>query len=157
MLIRTSVQILGAALLGSGILGLTLDAVGLLGAANRLSASASTAAGWASLCTALIALFGLISPNAVVQLFFVLPVRASVFTWGSGVVALLYFLSSPQLGTAEHLGTWGGVVGWWFLLGPGSRNRKLKAKARKIERDLQRFNVLDGGRSDESNRDDWVN
>jgi len=151
------IQILGAALFGSAVLGLALDGVGLLRAVSPLNPSGGTAAGWSTLCTALIAIFGLINPNAVVNLFFVLPVRASLFTWGSGVVALLYFLYSPQLGTAEHLGTWLSVIGWWFLIGPGSRTRKLKAKSRKIERDLQRFNVLDGGRSEDKNRDDWVN
>lgn len=140
--------ILVSVVAGSIAFGGIADAVGLLKPGNAF--------GWTSISTCCVALFGLIRPKAVVNLFFVLPVRASIFAWGTGLITGLFFLSQPSLGTAQHFGSWLGLMGWWYGLGPGSRNRKLKTKARKIEKDLSRFTVLDGGQSD-SNRDDWVN
>jgi len=69
---------------------------------------------------------------------------------------LLFFLYSPNLGTAQHLGSWLGLMVWWFGTGPGSRGRKLKAKGRKVEKDLKRFKVLEGGQN-QDNKGDWVN
>lgn len=140
--------ILGSVVLGSWVFGFVTDVSGLLGS--------TPAWGWTTISTACVALFGLLRPKAVVNLFFILPVQASVFAWGTGVIALLFFLSAPSLETSQHLGSWLGLIAWWFGIGPGSRIRKLKAKAKKIEKDLHRFTVLDGGQSDQ-NRDDWVN
>jgi hypothetical protein len=134
---------------GSVALGLLADITGFL-------ASTGPAFGWSTLGTACVALFGLTRPKAVVNLFFVLPIKAGIFAWGTGLIALLYTLVSRDLNTIQHLGTWCGLMAWWFGFGPGSRRRKLKAKARKIEKDLKRFTVLDGGQED-SNRGDWVN
>ena len=96
------------------------------------------------------------TPQSRGQSLFVLPVQASIFAWGTGLITGLLFLAAPSLGSAQHFGSWLGLMGWWYGMGPGSKARKLKGKARKIEKDLSRFTVLDGGQSD-SNRDDWVN
>lgn len=140
--------ILASVVLGSIAFGMTMNLVGLL--------KPGAAWGWTSISTCCVALFGLIRPKAVVNLFFVLPVQASIFAWGTGLITGLLFLAAPSLGSAQHFGSWLGLMGWWYGMGPGSKARKLKGKARKIEKDLSRFTVLDGGQSD-SNRDDWVN
>ena len=148
--------ILGSVFLGSLFFGLITDGLGILRATNPLRPGASGAWGWTTLSTACVALFGLLKPKATVNLFFVLPVQAGIFAWGTGIIWLLYFLYTPSLGTGQHLGAWLGLMAWWYGFGPGSKTRRLKAKGRKLEKDLRRFKVLEGGQSD-NNKDDWVN
>ena len=148
--------VIGSAVLGSLLFGIVTDGLGLLRPVNPLSPHISGAWGWTTLSTACVALFGLLRPKATVNLFFVLPVQAGVFAWGTGVIALLFFLYAPTLGTGQHLGTWLGLMAWWYGLGPGSTRRKLKSKGRKLEKDLRRFKVLEGGQKD-GKKDDWVN
>ena len=136
-----------AALLGSIALGLALNGIAPL--------SVVPAMGWDFLVTSLAVLFGLTLPRTQIRLFFVLPVPAVVFVWGTGLLSLLFLLATPSLGTADHLGAFLGVLGWWFLRGPGSRRRKLRKKGRAIERELSRFTVLDGGKG-QGNQDDVV-
>ena len=51
------------------------------------------------------------------------------------------------------MGVWLGVMGWYYYLGPGARRRQLTRQATRIERELSRFRVIDGGKTDP---DDWV-
>jgi hypothetical protein len=111
------------------------------------------AMGWSVLIMPLVVLFGLGMPNGVVQLFFVLPVRAIWFVWGALAIAILSLLAQPTLATADALGFWLGVMGWFNYLGPGRRRRELTRNAASIERELRRFQVLEGGKQDP---DDWV-
>lgn len=139
---RAMLEALVAGAIGGSVLGFLVDALGL---------ATDATFGWSPLVTALVALFGLARPRDVIRLFFVLPVPASIFAWGTGFLALLYLLAAPGLSSADHLGTWAGAIGWWFLRGPGARNRQLRRKSRVIEKELHRFTVIDGGRD---NRDD---
>ena len=148
--------VIGSAVVGSLIFGIVTDGLGVLRPVNPLSPQASGAWGWTTLSTACVAVFGLIKPKAVVRLFAIIPIEAGVFAWGTGLIALLFFLYAPTLGTGQHLGTWLGLMAWWFGFGPGSTRRKLKAKGRKLERDLKRFTILEGGQQN-GNKDDWVN
>ena len=109
------------------------------------------ATGYDALVMMLLPLFGLAMPNQVVRLFFVLPVQASWVTWGYGVIAFLV-AATLDLSGLEQLGCWAGLLAWWFGAGPGAHRRRLKAKARSIEKELQRFQVIEGGKAD----DDWV-
>jgi hypothetical protein len=92
-------------------------------------------------------------PNGIIQLFFVLPVRAIWFVWGSIAIAGLSFLAAPTLATADAVGAWLGVMGWYHYLGPGRRRRELTRQAAGIERELLRFQVLEGGKDDP---DEWI-
>lgn len=133
------VEALLAGAVGGTVFALLCDLLGLAG---------GVALGWASLLAVLIVLFGLKNPDATILLFFVLPVPAKILAWGSGVLALLLFLATLDLTTADYLGTWAGAVGWWFYRGPGGRKRRLVRKARRIERELERFEVFEGGLHD---------
>lgn len=118
--------------------------------------------GWGFLIPALIVVFGLAQPNAQVNLMFVLPIPASVFVWGTLFLALFFLLAQPSSAAVEPVGAWLGAVGWWQFRGPGSRRRKLLAHADKVERELRRFTVHEGGRggkqgSQGGKGDDWVN
>lgn len=134
---------LGRAVAAGAVVGtllpLAVDALGLLSGAGNI------ALGWTFLVLALPALFGLARPDADVLLLF-FPVKARVFLWGALVVALLILLVEQSLESFGSLGVWLGVYGWWNLLGPGARRRDLKRQARGIERELRRFEVLEGGR-----------
>lgn len=98
---------------------------------------------------ALLVLFGLAMPNAIVRLFFVLPVPARIIAWGTGAVALLYFLASPSLATADLLGAWVGAVAWWFSRGPGGRRRQLLRQGDQVRSQLR---VLEGGKGGSGKR-----
>lgn len=104
--------------------------------------------GWTVLSTSLVLLFGLAVPSGVVNLWFVIPITGRVIVWGSLGLSVVLFLLDPSLRTSEGIGTWLGVYGWWNVLGPGGRKRQLRRKARRIERELRRFEIIEGGRSD---------
>jgi hypothetical protein len=140
---RRLARAIGAGAVGGTLLPLAVDALGLL------SGTGDTAFGWSFLVLALPALFGLARPDADVLLL-VFPVKARVFLWGALVVALLILLVEQSLDSFGSLGVWLGVYGWWNLLGPGARRRDLKRQAQGIERELHRFQVLEGGRKGKS-------
>jgi len=104
--------------------------------------------GWTVLVTSLVLLFGLAIPTGVVHLWFVVPITGRVIVWGTLGLAVVMFLLDPSLRTTEGIGTWLGVFGWWNLMGPGGRKRRLRRQAKKIQRELRRFEVIDGGRVD---------
>lgn len=101
--------------------------------------------GWFAYANVAVTLFGLSLPGANVRLMFVLPVSGQVIAYACGGLAALLFLAAPSTMTFYDLAAWGGVMGWWYLRGPGGRRRKLVREGRKIERQLQ---VLQGGRDD---------
>jgi hypothetical protein len=161
-------------LLGLLILYFTLPAMGatltqrqLAGAAGTIAVVAAAVAfladllglvhgpafGWISVSIGLIVLFGLARPTATILLFFVLPVSGKVIVWGTLGIDVLVYLAEPTLGTAEGVGAWVGAVGWWQLMGPGAKRRVLKAKKAHIEKELRRFEVIEGGRSQETQGD----
>ena len=121
--------------------------------------------GWSTLSgLTLITLFGLFMPNESLQLMFVLPVNARLLMIISAVLTVGFFLIAPTLASAQPVGVLAGVFGWWYGMGPGARNRKLRQQATKIERELNRFRVIEGGRTDVSpgpqggqGGDEWVN
>ena len=110
--------------------------------------------GWISLVEALIVAFGLVRPDAQVLLMFVLPVSGRALVWGSLGLSLLMLLATRSPAAADSIGVWVGTMAWWQLVGPGARRRQLKAKAVSIERELKRFDVLEGGRSRPQGRQD---
>jgi hypothetical protein len=105
--------------------------------------------GWQQLLTGLVVLYGLAKPNQSIHLFFVIPVRASLFVWGSLGLSALFFIGDQSVLTAEPIGAWCGAYAWWNVAGPGGRRRTLLRDAARIEESLQRFDVLEGGLSEE--------
>jgi hypothetical protein len=140
------VEALIAGAIGGTALGLLLDATGLLH---------GSAQGWSVLVEVLVVLFGLKLPDAVIRLFFILPIQARLLVWGAGLIGFLMLLATLDLMSADFFGTFLGTLGWWHTRGPAGRRRKLLRDASKIERELDRFTVLPGGRQD-SQDDDLV-
>jgi membrane associated rhomboid family serine protease len=133
------------------VLTILLDAVGLLGLARP-----EFYVGLNPVLLARLVFFGLAMPNAQILLFFVLPVRASWVAWVSGLLALLFFLYTPTISTSMALGGWSGA--WlWSSSGSGSFRRVvLRFRKAKLEQELQRFEVLPGGKDSEDDDDSWV-
>ncbi len=110
--------------------------------------------------TALVTWFGFTHRGAEVRLMFVLPVKAEMLAWLGGLLALLYVLFSRDTASLHMLAAF---VGAWIALQiePGTwRRLKLRWKKRKIERELGKFEVIEGGRAERPRRGDpkdWVN
>lgn len=136
-------ELLGALAGGGVAMALLVDAVGL---------GSGVALGWSSLLTGLFVVFGLANPGATINLYFVLPIRAVWFAWGTLAIATLGFLASlsggGSLGAAEYLGTAVGAFAWWRLRGgaPPPARRKRGGKGRR--QSSPRFTVLPGGQDD---------
>jgi hypothetical protein len=101
--------------------------------------------GWFGYANAGVALMGLALPSATVRLGFVLPVSGKTLAWACGGLSALLFLAGPDTLSFYEIATWGGVMAWWHLRGPGRRRRELINQGRRVE---SRFQVLQGGRDD---------
>jgi len=138
---------------GGTLLTLALDAVGLVHGQTF---------GWGLLASVLLVLFGLYQPTAVIRLFFVIPIPAQMLVWGTGLLSGLLLLASFDLQSADFFGTFLGTLAWWRWRGPHARRRQLVKEGERIERELRRFQVLEGGRNGprDGNRkkddDEWV-
>ena len=114
------------------------------------------------LVAVLIAAFATLARDAVIYLFFVLPIRASWFLGLEILFAFLAFLSTRDL--AGMLGIWAAVGFTFFSLrgrlsGGGLRELWLKAQERWFKFRLQQvkrrrgWEVLPGGKDD---KDPWL-
>lgn len=117
--------------------------------------------GGSALLAALLALFGFLMPGATFLLMFIVPVKAGLIAWGTGLLSFLYLLYTRDLGAALAFFSWGGA--WLFLNargGGGVRRLMLRWKRHRIEKRLQKFEVIEGGKGREPTRrsgtDDWV-
>jgi len=130
---------LGIVAIGAGILATALDALGAV-------AGEGPFVGLNPIITALVVFFGLTLPNATIRLFFVLPIKAAWIAWGSGLIALLYFLAARDLDSAMAISGW--VLAFGVMkIGPDEwRKLWLRWKARKLEKELEKFEVIDGGK-----------
>ena len=118
---------LGIVALGAGFVTTALDALGAVAVDTPF-------VGLNPVITALVVFFGLTLPNATIRLFFVLPIKAAWFAWGSGLIALLYFLAARDLGSAMAVSGW--VMAFGVMkVGPDEwRKIMLRWKARKLEK-----------------------
>jgi len=142
-------QATACAALGGTALAMLLDVVWFTSGAVM---------GWPVLVITLVVLFGLAMPDGTMNIWFVFPVSGTLILYGTLALAIAFFLLSPSMMTAESLGVWLGAYGWWHVWGPGGRRRALKKKAANIEKELLRFEVIEGGKSDvpQGDQDDWI-
>lgn len=128
--------------------------------AGVLGASQSAAfVGLGPLLLAMVALFGFTVPNAQFLFMFVLPMRAAWLGWGSGLLAFLYMLATREVAHVIGFFAWVGAWGWSAWEGGAWRRFKLRRQRARIEKQLSRFEVLDGGRAGaprQKKKDDWV-
>lgn len=115
--------------------------------------------GASPLIGAMIGLWGFTVPNAVIHLFFVLPVKASWLGWGTGLLAFLYMLATREVVNVLAFFAWAGAWAWAVTPGDWQRRWKLKKQERELQKKLSRFQVLEGGKEAPPRRrfDDLVN
>lgn len=150
---RGLVQALGTAWVVSVVVSAALLAGGLVSPVVFL--------GIGPLLTALVALFGFSVPHAQFLLFFIIPVRAIWFAWGSGLLSFLNLLYARDLGSSLLFFAWAAASVWLAVRNGALRRYQLRWKKRSIERKLSRFEVIEGGRTEsrpKRGRDpgDWV-
>ena len=98
--------------------------------------------------TAMIVVFGLYNPRAIIYLL-IIPVQAAWIAWGSGLFALLSFLANRTLDSSLWLGGW--IAGYAFIESqPGGVIRRffIRQKHKRTHDRLNKFKVYKGGKDD---------
>lgn len=95
--------------------------------------------------------FGLIYPNQIIYLYFLVPLKMKHFVWIIGAIALYSSVTSGQSGIA-HLAHLGGMLfGYLYLRGGNPWERwKLYLDRRRLARLKKRFHVIPGGKDEDS-------
>lgn len=95
---------------------------------------------------ALLVVFCMMIPHAVIRLFFVLPIQARFLGIGTAVMTILAAFALPDV-----VGGWevGGLAGGWLWFRWGRRGGRESddERARRIVDRIQKFQVIEGGRS----------
>ena len=100
------------------------------------------------LVTAAFVVFGMSRPNAMVSLYFILPVKAIWLAWGSGLLAVLYFLATRDMSSTMWLAGWlGGFVFMKLPKRGGLRSLLIQWKHRRTQQRIRKFTVHDGGKN----------
>jgi membrane associated rhomboid family serine protease len=138
---RGTLRVLGVSTATAIVLALALQFVGALhGGSVFLGIHAQLAA--------LLVIFGLTRPSATILLFFVLPIRASIVAWGTGLLSFLFLITRRDLGSAVAFCAWLGAVaeiaGRPRLTVAWLRWRLRRSSPRPGS--SARFHVIDGGR-----------
>ncbi len=145
---------LAEGLVSAGVAGtVTVVATDAARAYAGLPIPMSMVLGWGAVPLVLLQWFGLFRPDAVIRLYFLMPIPARWLVWGSLGLTLLGLLSAIAtsggvLGGIESVGAWGGAYAWWMTRGPGGRRRGLRSQGRAVEKKMGKVLTL-------PNRDPW--
>lgn len=95
--------------------------------------------------------YGLIYPNQIVYFYFLFPIKMKHFVWIIGGISFYSSITSGQSGIA-HLAHLGGMLfGYLYLRGGNPWERfKLYLDRRRLARLKRRFQVIAGGKDDDS-------
>ncbi len=95
--------------------------------------------------------YGLIYPNQIVYFYFLFPIKMKHFVWIIGGIAFYSSIASGQSGIA-HLAHLGGMLfGYLYLRGGNPWEQfKLYLDRRRLARLKRRFQVIAGGKNDDS-------
>jgi membrane associated rhomboid family serine protease len=112
-----------------------------------LASSPMPALGLGCFITGIVVAWALSMPNANILAYFLVPVRAVWFAYGSLLLAFLMFLRYRSVGTAADLGAW--AAGYAFFsvrwgVPRGIKRTYLKYRERKLKKQLG-FDVIEGG------------
>jgi hypothetical protein len=122
-----------------------------------LSPGIALGMGWFSV--ALTVWFGLANKGATILLMFVIPIRADYVAWGTGAVCLGRFAYYKDTGSLFLVFAFAAAVACFHANPDSYRRWRLLRKKARIEKDLARFQVIDGGKDRPRRADpkDWVN
>ena len=99
---------------------------------------------------ALIVVFCAMMPEATIQLFFILPIKAKYVGWGTAGLVVLTALANPAAAGGWEVGGMGlGYAAWRWGDDLTPRRIRLKLKARRIQKKISKFEVIDGGGGDD--------
>ena len=152
---RRFLSLLAAAGIAAGVAAVAVDAAAALIAGEAALEPFSLMQGQRTLIAIAIAAFASRNADAVIYLFFVLPVRAGAFVWISVLIAFVGFLATKDLGGLAGLWTAIGVAFWRAQPGgarPPLRRLRLRAQEALLRRRLDRLRrrsglrVVDGDR-----------
>jgi membrane associated rhomboid family serine protease len=95
--------------------------------------------------------FGLIYPNQIIYLYFLVPLKMKHFVWIIGAIALYSSITSGESGIA-HLAHLGGMLfGYLYLRGGNPWDWfKNYLDRRRLARLKRRFHLIDGGKDEDS-------
>lgn len=95
--------------------------------------------------------YGLIYPNQVIYFYFLFPIKMKHFVWIMGGISFYSSITSGQSGIA-HLAHLGGMLfGYLYLRGGNPwEHFKLYLDRRRLARLKRRFQVIAGGKDDDS-------
>jgi membrane associated rhomboid family serine protease len=143
---RATLRLMGLAILLAILGGVGLNALGAVyGSAPVL--------GYTPAYLALLIVFCLSHPDAVIRLFFILPIPAMWIGWGTTILTFLAFLYFRSIDSAAAL--CGVAMGWiWMQPGLGGFLRRWEARNRnrEVQERLRRFEVFEGGAPREPQR-----
>lgn len=102
----------------------------------------------------LVVIFGLLKPEAIILLMFILPVKAKFLSYATVLITLLTFLAKANPYGAYHLG--GVLFGYIYFRGPGMlldpQLLHLKYLERKKKQNRMRFKVIDGDKKKDDDK-----
>lgn len=105
---------------------------------------------------AMLVVFGLLSPDMMVLLFFIVPVKARLISYGAIIVVFLGFLSKTSPGATYQLG--GIFLGYLYVNGLKntleSNKLYLNYLYRQEQKRRSRFRVIDGLKEEKEENDD---
>jgi len=93
----------------------------------------------------LVVVFCALMPEATINLFFILPLKAKYLGWFTAGMTVLYALAAPEGGGFEVGGLGFGYAAWRWGDDISPRRLRLKMKARKLSKKIAKFEVIDGG------------
>ncbi|MBU0995591.1 MAG: rhomboid family intramembrane serine protease [Proteobacteria bacterium] len=103
---------------------------------------------------ATLVVFGLLSPESMILLFFILPVKAKFISYGTILIVFLGFLSKTSPGATYQLG--GILLGYLYFNGfkntLESNRLYLNYIYRQQQRKKSRFKVIDGEKNDKGDK-----
>lgn len=139
---RKFLTLYASAAIGGAIIGLLF---------SNMTSFSTPYAGMMPSLLALIVTFGLLQPEAIILLFFVLPVKAKFISYGTVIVTALTFLAKANVHGAYHLG--GILFGYLYfrppiqLLNPNWWRWKYFQHHQKKKK--SNFTVIDGDKKDD--------
>ena len=139
---RQFLKLYAAAAIGGAIIGLLFSSMTSFG---------HPYGGMMASLLALIVTFGLMQPEAIILLFFVLPVKAKFIAYGTVVVTALTFLAKANVHGAYHLG--GILFSYLYLRPPGQLLNlnwwRWKLFEHSQKKKKSQFTVIDGDKDDD--------
>lgn len=112
---------------------------------GAVQGSATGGAGIGPGIIALVVVFCMLMPEATINLFFILPIKAKYLGWFTAGITVLMALAVPAAGGWSVGGLGLGYAAWRWGDDFSPRRIRLKMKARQTVKKMAKFEIIDGG------------